>query len=110
MTEGGVRLSKMASYYPGEERLAAQALSWQQGWDRHHRDDGPGAGIGCSRSTRPTPTPASTPGCSTRGPRSFVALPMRCGRRCRRMRELASDEPSMPAVITADPQAGEPKR
>jgi len=45
MTEGGVRLSKMASYYPAEERLAAQALSWQQGWDRHHRDDGPGAGI-----------------------------------------------------------------
>jgi hypothetical protein len=45
MTEGGVRLSKMAAYYPTEERLAAQALSWQQGWDRHHRDDGPGAGI-----------------------------------------------------------------
>jgi hypothetical protein len=45
MTEGGVRLAKMASYYPGEERLAAQALSWQQAWDRHHRDDGPGAGV-----------------------------------------------------------------
>jgi hypothetical protein len=46
MTEGGVRLSKMAAYYPTEDRLAAQARSWQEGWDRHHRDDGPGAGIG----------------------------------------------------------------
>jgi hypothetical protein len=45
MTEGGVRLSKMAAYYPQEERLAAQARSWQLGWDAHHRDDGPGAGI-----------------------------------------------------------------
>jgi hypothetical protein len=45
MTEGGVRLSKMAAYYPAEDRLAAQALSWQQGWDRHHGDEGAGAGI-----------------------------------------------------------------
>jgi hypothetical protein len=45
MTEGGVRLSKMAAYYPTEDRLAAQARSWQEGWDRHHRDDGPGTGI-----------------------------------------------------------------
>jgi hypothetical protein len=45
MTEGGVRLSKMAAYYPAEDRLAAQALSWQLGWDRHHADDGIGAGI-----------------------------------------------------------------
>ena len=40
-----MRLSKMAAYYPAEERLAAQARSWREGWDRHHRDDGPGAGI-----------------------------------------------------------------
>lgn len=46
VTEGGVRLSKMAAYYPQEDRLAAQARSWQLGWDAHHRDDGPGAGIG----------------------------------------------------------------
>jgi hypothetical protein len=46
VTEGGVRLSRMASYYPAEDRLAAQALSWQGGWERHFRDDGPGAGVG----------------------------------------------------------------
>lgn len=46
VTEGGVRLSKMAAYYPQEDRLAAQARSWQLGWDAHHRDDGTGAGIG----------------------------------------------------------------
>ncbi len=46
VTEGGVRLSKMAAYYPSEDRRAAQALSWQTGWERHVRDDGPGAGVG----------------------------------------------------------------
>lgn len=46
VTEGGVRLSKMAAYYPTEDRLQAQALSWQGGWERHFRDDGPGAGVG----------------------------------------------------------------
>jgi hypothetical protein len=45
VTEGGVRLAKMTAYYPTEDRLAAQALSWQGGWDRHFRDDGPGAGV-----------------------------------------------------------------
>lgn len=45
VTEGGVRLSRMASYYPAEDRLQAQALSWQGGWERHFRDDGPGAGV-----------------------------------------------------------------
>jgi hypothetical protein len=46
VTEGGVRLARMASYYPTEERLAAQALSWRLGWDRHVTDDGAGAGVG----------------------------------------------------------------
>ena len=46
VTEGGVRLGRMASYYPAEDARAAQALSWQLGWDRHVRDDGAGAGVG----------------------------------------------------------------
>jgi hypothetical protein len=46
VTEGGVRLSKMEAYYPAEDRLQAQALSWRTGWERHFRDDGPGAGVG----------------------------------------------------------------
>jgi len=46
VTEGGVRLNRMAEYYPAEDRRQAQALSWQLGWERHFRDDGPGAGVG----------------------------------------------------------------
>jgi len=46
VTEGGVRLSQMRSYYPTEDRPEAQALSWRGGWYRHFRNDGPGAGVG----------------------------------------------------------------
>jgi hypothetical protein len=46
VTEGGVRLSRMETYYPTEDRLEAQALSWRDGWDRHFRDEGAGAGVG----------------------------------------------------------------
>jgi hypothetical protein len=46
VTEGGARVSRMAAYYPSEDRLEAQALSWTQGWERHFRDDGAGAGVG----------------------------------------------------------------
>ena len=45
VTEGGARLSKMRALYPAEDPLAAQAESLRQGWDRHVRDDGPGAGV-----------------------------------------------------------------
>jgi hypothetical protein len=46
VTEGGVRLSKMDAYYPTEDRLQAQALSWRTGWDRYFSDEGIGAGVG----------------------------------------------------------------
>jgi hypothetical protein len=46
VTEGGVRLAKMTAYYPAEDRLSAQALSWRTAWDRHVHDDGAGAGVG----------------------------------------------------------------
>ena len=45
VTEGGARLSKMRALYPAEDPLAAQAQSLREGWDRHVRDDGPGAGV-----------------------------------------------------------------
>jgi hypothetical protein len=46
ITEGGVRLEKMRAMYPEEEPFAAQARSLREGWERHVRDDGAGAGIG----------------------------------------------------------------
>jgi hypothetical protein len=45
ITEGGVRVGKMRAYYPDEDPLEAQARSMREGWDRHVRDDGPGAGV-----------------------------------------------------------------
>jgi hypothetical protein len=45
ITEGGVRITKMRAYYPAEDPLEAQARSIAEGWERHARDDGPGAGI-----------------------------------------------------------------
>jgi hypothetical protein len=45
LTEGGVRLSKLRAYYPAEDPLAAQARSIAEGWERHVRDDGAGAGV-----------------------------------------------------------------
>jgi hypothetical protein len=45
ITEGGVRVPNVSLYYPDEDPLEAQALSIAQGWERHVRDDGPGAGV-----------------------------------------------------------------
>jgi hypothetical protein len=45
VTEGGVRVSKMRLYYPDEDPLEAQARSLLEGWERHARDDGAGAGV-----------------------------------------------------------------
>lgn len=45
LTEGGVRVSKMRAYYPTEDPLQAQARCIAEGWERHARDDGPGAGV-----------------------------------------------------------------
>jgi hypothetical protein len=45
ITEGGVRVPNVSLYYPDEDPLEAQALSIAQGWERHVRDDGAGAGV-----------------------------------------------------------------
>jgi hypothetical protein len=45
ITEGGVRVGKMRAYYPDEDPLEAQARSMREAWERHVRDDGPGAGV-----------------------------------------------------------------
>jgi hypothetical protein len=45
VTEGGARLGQMRARYPAEDPLAAQAESLREAWDRHVRDDGPGAGV-----------------------------------------------------------------
>jgi hypothetical protein len=45
ITEGGVRLANVRRYFPAEDPLQGQLLSWQVGWDRHARNDGPGAGV-----------------------------------------------------------------
>jgi hypothetical protein len=45
ITEGGARLGKMREYYAGEDPREAQARSMREGWERHVRDDGPGAGV-----------------------------------------------------------------
>ena len=110
VTEGGVRLSKMASYYPARIASRPRRSAGSRAGIAITATTGPAPASACSPSTRPTPTPASTPGCSTHGRQSCAGPLYACGRRCRRMRELASDEPSVPAVITTDPQAGEPMR
>jgi hypothetical protein len=45
VTEGGTRLGKMREYYPAEDPRMAQAQSLREGWERHQRDDGTGAGV-----------------------------------------------------------------
>lgn len=45
ITEGGIRLGKMREYFPGQDARAAQAQTLRDGWERHARDDGPGAGV-----------------------------------------------------------------
>jgi hypothetical protein len=45
ITEGGARVSRMRAYHPGEDPLQAQARSLRDGWERHYRDDGAGAGV-----------------------------------------------------------------
>jgi hypothetical protein len=45
ITEGGARVSRMREHHPDEDPLEAQARSLRVGWERHARDDGPGAGV-----------------------------------------------------------------
>jgi hypothetical protein len=35
----------MRVYHPGEDPLQAQARCLREGWERHYRDDGAGAGV-----------------------------------------------------------------
>ena len=70
VTEGGVRLSKMARLLPerGSPRGPGAELAAGLGPPRPRRR-ARRRRRGCSRSTRPTPTRASTAGCSTHGRR-----------------------------------------
>ena len=45
VTEGGARLSRMPTLYPGEDPRAAQAKCLRDAWALHARDSGPGVGV-----------------------------------------------------------------
>ena len=84
VTEGGVRLARMAAYYPAEDRLAGPGaeLAARLGAPLPRRRARAPAS-GCSPSTRRTPSPASTAGCSSRGPPSCGVRRTPSGRRSR---------------------------
>jgi hypothetical protein len=45
ITEGGARVAKMRTLYPGEDPLAAQAKCLQTAWNLHNTSTGGGAGV-----------------------------------------------------------------